>query len=452
MRCSRLAAFALIFLSSFLLPGRLYADGELKGRFAVVHSRVIDLAVESTTYTSVTLVWTSPRVSGNRGPWVQYDLRYARTVINTEESWQAATPVAGLPPPQPPGTRERTTVIGLDPCTNYFFAIKAVDAQGRWSNLSNSPLGRTLCYTEGWGGGIGGLPAAYAAYPLTLSVNMLGRVASARVSTEGELATALVAKDPSEKHTFELDRGTRVVLADKRVPELLKFSEASVQLPPPQGMIILGKIYQFEAFATSLSPPSPVNISPSARLLLSYEPEQAPEDAVEIAIAYYDAEKGWQMLEPVPGAVAEVGKVHGVVSHFTPFAIMARLAEPAPASFQVTKLIVQPTRIQQGEAVTAAVEVANTGGRSGDYNLVLTVDGKVRETKVLTLAPGAAEVVKFVLSGYPPGVHRVEVAGLVTEFEVLEEVRVERWWWAIIAVVLTAALLAYIYARRKTTK
>ncbi len=451
MKCSRLAALAFIFLSSFLSPGRLYADGELKGRFTVVHSKVIDLAVEGTNYTSVTLVWTSPRISSNRGPWVAYDLRYARTVINSEERWQSATPVAGLPPPQPPGTRERTTVIGLDTCTNYFFAIKAVDAQGRWSSLSNSPLGRTLCYGGG-GGGIGGLPAAYSAYPLTLSVNMLGRVATARVSTEGELATVLVAKDPSEKHTFELDKGTKVVLADKRVPELLKFSEASAQLPPPQGAVVLGRIYQFEALATALSPPSPVNISPSARLLLSYDPEQVPENAVEIAIAYYDVEKGWQMLEPVPGAVAEVGKVHGVVSHFTPFAIMAKLAEPTPppASFEVVRLAVQPARIHQGEKVTATVEVRNTGGSSGDYNLMLMVDGEVRHTRVLTLAPGASERAELVLAGYGPGVHKVEVGGLVAEFEVLEKMRVERWWWAIITALLAVVLVVYIYVRRRS--
>jgi len=437
-----------------LLPGRTYAAGELKGKFSVVHSRVIDLTVESTTYTSANLTWTSPRTSGNRGPWVQYDLRYARTAINTEERWQAATPVTGLPPPQPPGMPERTTVIGLDPCTNYFFAIKAVDAQGRWTYLSNSPLGRTLCYTEGGGGGIGGLPAAYTAYPLTLSVNMLGRVSSARVSAGGELASTLVAKDPSEKHTFELDKGTKVVLAEGRVPELLKFSEASVALPPPENTVVLGKVYQFTAHATALSPPSPVNISPSARLLLSYDPEQVPENAVEISLAYYDAEKGWQLLEPVPGAVAEVGKVHGVVSHFTPFAILARLKEPAPASFQVTRLVIEPTRVRQEEEVTVSVEVANTGGRTGEYRLVLTVDGAVREAKTLVLDPGAVEVVSFTLKGYMPGWHTVEMAGLMGQFEVVEEVvRVSRWWW-LAAAVLCAVIVLVVYrvARRKAVR
>ncbi len=439
MKCPRIVVLAAVVLLCFL-PARAYADGKLSGKFTVVHSRVIDLAVETATYTSITLVWTSPRLSGNRGPWVQYDLRYARTAINNEERWQAATPVAGLPPPQPPGSPERITVVGLDPCTNYFFAIKAVDVQGRWTHLSNSPLGRTLCY--GGGGGIGGLPAGYAAYPLTLSVNMLGRVATARVSSEGELASTLVARDPSERHTFELDKGTKVVLADGRVPELLKFSEASVQLPPPEGTVVLGRIYQFEALATALSPPAPVNISPSARLLLSYDPEQVPEDAVEIAIAYYDTELGWQTLQPVPGAVAEVGKVHGVVSHFTPFAILAKLAEPAPASFQVARLVVEPTRVQRTEEVTVTVEVVNTGGRSGEYRLVLTVDGEVREVRTVMLAPGGIEIARFILSGYAPGLHRVEVAGLVGQFEVVEEVPpVTTKRWLLAAILLAAAVL-----------
>lgn len=451
MRCSRLAFFVVLVLLCFL-PGKAYADGELQGKFTIVHTRVIDLAVESSTYTGITLTWTSPRVSGNHGPWVQYDLRYARTVINSEERWQAATPVTGLPSPQPPGSLERVTVIGLEPCTNYFFAVKAADAQGWWTYLSNSPLGRTLCYAEG--GGIGGLPAAYAVYPLTLNVNMLGRVASAKVSIEGELASTLVAKDPSEKHTFELDKGVRVVLADGRVPELLKFSEASEVLPPPERLVIVGKLYQFTAHATALSPPSPVDISPPARLLLSYDPNQVPENAIEISIAYYDPTSGWQLLEPVPGAVAEVGKVHGVVSHFTPFAILARLAEPAPASFQVTNLVVMPAKVQLGEVVTVTVEVANTGGRSGEYFLVLKVDGKLCDTKVLTLAPGAVEQVSFILRGYAPGLHRIEIAGLVGQFEVVEEaVKVTEWWW-LIAVILCVAVVPAIYlmARRRAVK
>lgn len=451
MRCSRLAFFVVLVLLCFL-PGKAYASGELHGKFTIVHTRVIDLAVESSTYTSITLTWTSPRVSGNHGPWVQYDLRYARTAIESEERWQAATPVVGLPSPQPPGSVERVTVIGLEPCTNYFFAVKAADAQGWWTYLSNSPLGRTLCYSEG--GGIGGLPATYATYTLTLSVNMLGRVASARVSTGGELASALVAKDPSEKHTFELDKGMRVVLADGRVPELLKFSEASEVLPPSEGMAIVGKVYQFTAHVTALSPPSPVNISPSARLLLSYDPDQVPENTIEISIAYYDPASGWRSLEPVPGAVAEVGKVHGVVSHFTPFAVLAKLVEPAPASFQVTKLVVVPARVQPGEAVTATVEVANIGGKSGEYSLVLRVDGEFRETKVLTLAPGAVERVSFILSGYAPGLHGIEIAGLVGRFEVVEEAaKVTKWWWLIAVILCVAVVLAvYLVTRRRSAR
>ncbi len=448
MKCSRLAVFALALLFCFL-PGKTYADGKLTGKFTLIHTRVTDLAVEGSNYTGITIVWTSPSLSGNRGPWLRYDLRYSRSVIDSEERWQSATPVAGLPP-QPPGYPERVTVIGLEPCTNYFFAIKAVDIEGRWTHLSNSPLGRTLCYTEG--GGIGGLPATYTDYPLTLSVDMLGRVATVRVSIEGELASVLVAKDPADKHTFELDKGAKVVLADGRVPELLKFREASANLPSPEGMMIVGRIYEFGAYATALSQPSPVNIAPSARLLLSYDPAQVPENAVELSIAYYDATRGWQPLEPVPGAVAEVGKVHGMVNHFTPFAILARLAEPAPASFQVTRLVVEPTRVQRGSEVTVTVEVANTGGRSGEYRLVLKVDGEVREARTILLPPGGIEKVSFVLSGYAPGLHKVEVAGLMGEFEVVEEAEVTSKWWLVIAILLAVMLVVYLAVRRKAAR
>ena len=103
---------------------------------------VKDLAVVSTSASSVTLRWTAPGDSVTNTPAVAYDLRFALETI-TPESWEAATPVAGLPAPSPRGATESLTIPDLGPLTTYHFALKASNSQGNWSALSNPAAGTT---------------------------------------------------------------------------------------------------------------------------------------------------------------------------------------------------------------------------------------------------------------------------------------------------------------------
>lgn len=103
---------------------------------------VKDLAVVATSASSVTLRWTAPGDSVTNTPAVAYDLRYALETI-TPESWEAATPVTGLPAPSPRGTTESLTIPDLGPLTTYHFVLKASNAQGNWSALSNPAAGTT---------------------------------------------------------------------------------------------------------------------------------------------------------------------------------------------------------------------------------------------------------------------------------------------------------------------
>src|SRR4030042_3733157 len=179
MNKSRLK-YGLLLLSLLLcfLPAGAYADNAISGSFTVVDNSIIDLAVGNPTYTSLTLTWTSPKSSTKWGPATKYDIRYSLSPITTEDEGKAATQLANPPIPKPPGSPETLIVIGLNPCTVYYFAIKAADGSGTWTPLSNSPSGKTLCYPGGGGGGIGGLPAAYAACPVMLSANMQGNGAT----------------------------------------------------------------------------------------------------------------------------------------------------------------------------------------------------------------------------------------------------------------------------------
>ncbi len=85
---------------------------------------------------SVTLVWTAPGDDGTIGTATQYEMRMSTSPIDLS-TWGLATVVSGLPIPQPAGAREAFTVKGLASGATYYFALRAADKAGNWSDLSN---------------------------------------------------------------------------------------------------------------------------------------------------------------------------------------------------------------------------------------------------------------------------------------------------------------------------
>jgi hypothetical protein len=447
MNKSRLK-YVILLLSLLLcfLPAGVYAGNSLSGSFTVVGNRIIDLAVSNPTYTSLTLTWTSPKSSPPHwGPATQYDIRFSLSPINTEADWQAATQLANPPIPGPPGSPETLIVIGLNPCTVYYFAIKAADGSGAWTPLSNSPSGKTLCHS----GGGGSLPLVQVPCPLTLAADMQGNVATVRMTRDGVLCATCVAKDAANRYTLEIDKDAKVTLTDNAVPALLTFSESSATPPTPGNTALVSMVYEFNAYPTPYeTTPSPITISPSARLLLTYDPDELPQNTTEVFIANYDTEEGWLALAPVPGAVAEIGKAHCLVGHFSLFAVLAELQEPAPAKFEVSNLTISLSQAQPNQEVNISLNVTNIGGKSGDYNLELKVDGTVKSTTQVTVAAGTSQIANFTITSDTAGKHQIEVAGLSGEFEVIESAETSQinWWFigSITGIILVLAIWAII--------
>jgi len=446
MNKSILKYVILLSLLLCLTPAESYADDSITGSFTVSGNK-ITLAVSQPTYTTLTLTWTSPQIIPGWGPATQYDIRYSLSPITTEAEWQAATQLANPPAPQPPGSPETLIVIGLNPCTTYYFAIKAADANGTWTPLSNSPQGTTLCFSYGGGGDIGGLPAPNITCPVTLAADIQGNVTTVSMTKEGVLCADCLAKDTPGKNTLELDKDTKVMLAGNIVPVLLRVQIASITLPTEENTVIVGPVYQFNAYATNYeTTPSPITISPSARLILSYDPGKLPEKTTEVFIANYDTKEGWLALPPVPGAVAEIGKAHGLLNHFSLFAVLAKVEEPASAKFEVSNLSVSPTQVQPNQEVTISVKVTNTGDKSGDYSLELKVDGTVKSTTRVTVAAGTSQTVNLTITGDVIGKHEVEIANLISEFEVVKAAQPSKINWWLIGSVIGIIIVLVIWS------
>jgi len=70
-----------------------------------------------------------------------------------------------------------------------------------------------------------------------------------------------------------------------------------------------------------------------------------------------------------------------------------------------------PAELVAGETLAVAVDVANTGGVSGEYDLALTVDGEAVESRSGTVDAGAETTERFEHAFAEPGEYSVRVAG-----------------------------------------
>jgi hypothetical protein len=100
-----------------------------------------------------------------------------------------------------------------------------------------------------------------------------------------------------------------------------------------------------------------------------------------------------------------------------------------------------------GESVTIAATIANDGGQSGPYTVVLKLDGETVDTRAVTLGAGQSQQVSFTQSGLDYGQHEVEVAGLSGEFTTSRTIT----WWLIIVIIVAIGLIIWgvVWGRRR---
>jgi hypothetical protein len=104
---------------------------------------VTDLGAATADWFAVTLTWTAPSDDhGADGAAAIYDVRYSTAAID-DTNWASASQCTGEPVPATPGASESFTVTGLQANTQYYFALKAADANGHASALSNVPVATT---------------------------------------------------------------------------------------------------------------------------------------------------------------------------------------------------------------------------------------------------------------------------------------------------------------------
>jgi len=99
--------------------------------------------------------------------------------------------------------------------------------------------------------------------------------------------------------------------------------------------------------------------------------------------------------------------------------------DPAPArmtspDLRTMYLSVNPRQVYANRPVTVLTNVVNRGGMPGSYTVALKVNGQVEQTRTVTVSPGIAHPVKFVVTRAQPGTYTLAVGGDRTRFTVMD--------------------------------
>lgn len=102
----------------------------------------------------------------------------------------------------------------------------------------------------------------------------------------------------------------------------------------------------------------------------------------------------------------------------TSFRISSDAQSTKPAEFQITDLEVNPSSVLINEVVKISVKLTNIGEETGSDILTLKIDGVEKESKEITLAGQAYEIVEFEVIDASSGTHSVEIGNLFESFTV----------------------------------
>ena len=133
-----LPAFENISISG----GRVNASNSVLVDDGVPPATVTDLSVEVMGQTFASLSWTAPGNSGTEGRAGSYEIRFSTEPID-DGNFESANLIADTPRPSPAGNEESYFVRGLEPETQYYFALRATDVFGNVADVSNIVSGTT---------------------------------------------------------------------------------------------------------------------------------------------------------------------------------------------------------------------------------------------------------------------------------------------------------------------
>jgi parallel beta-helix repeat protein len=123
-----------------------------------------------------------------------------------------------------------------------------------------------------------------------------------------------------------------------------------------------------------------------------------------------------------------------------------------PPSFSTQYMNIYPLQAQVNQPVTITTNVVNSGQETGNYDVVLKVNGKPEQTKMVSVGPGATYPVNFTVAMSRPGTYTVNIENQQGSFMVLDDGKaagtsVNTGWIAILVLGALAIVIAVFLIR-----
>ena len=315
--------------------------------------------------------------------------------------------VEGVPPTLTNTGAFTANLPGLSPNTIYHFRAKAV---GATTNYGSDATFTTLTTPPPGGGGggayindVGGGAGDPKPEANTVTVTGLIPSSSLMIDNGGVVLDNVKLKTADDYVSINIERGTTLLdINGQPIKSLTASSLPSPPLPPQTSALLFS--YDFG--------PSGVHLITSITLSYKYDTRILPAgvDINSLYIAFWDGQH-WQKFDTKIDVNSNT--VSTLITEFGQYALMAKF----PASFSFTTFGITPPLAQVGDVVNIAVTCTNLGGSAGNYPVILKLNNVEEDRKVITLNPGASQVVLFRVTK-SIGTYAVDINGLVSEFVV----------------------------------
>ena len=303
-----------------------------------------------------------------------------------------------------------------------------------------------------------------------LETNILGNKRPVPVREDGTIPVPVTLTDENRTFIIDLERGARITDGTGSLVTRIELTIAEefdtirgIERGPvlanvPGDIMLLSPVYELKGYIGDVEVPRLIFNLP-VNLTIKYDPENVPQNALTPFIAYYKPEIGLITIEKPPGAMFEVGTVHGQITHATFFVAAIRIApppEPLPPKFVVRDLLINPEEAVQGKPIKIILTIDNEGETQGSYEFYVQVDGIVRLIREITVPAQSTTEITFEITDLAPGVHRIKLAGLTGKVRILKSAPsplLSSVNWQVLDIAIVAlviiGLMALYYVKRR---
>jgi hypothetical protein len=311
-----------------------------------------------------------------------------------------------------PGTGAfNVTINGLNPGTTYHFRARAYGGNEGYGYGDDIAFTTIPVYTGGGGGSIGGGGGGAVTGPGVTSLNPY-------INSLGLFNLAAIIKSEDGLLQLSIDKGVLANTAENSALTSIKIIPLETTPAAPAGYYLLGKVYEVT--------PAGATFNPAISLTISYDASKISDniDIDNLTLAVYNTAKSqWDIIQSVVNKTDH--SVTASISHFSQYVILGKNLPPPtvvptkePAKFVVSSVTSSAATVESGKEVTINVIVSNSGGTTGDYQVILKINGTTEASKTVTVNPGESLTVPFSVVKTTPGKYTVDVNGTSTSFTV----------------------------------